>query len=336
VQPPTQPKPASRGRIIGIVAGVVVLLLLCCGGGVYLVTRGGGKPSASATGTSTRSAASPPKAAPPVSPEEYAKVLAGVDAALSPAIQQVTVGHNPAEVSTAVSAIHSTTMTQLGIIERTGPPEQVKSAHNDMVVAMGAFASTLNEISGAAKSGAVCSGSAAMAKLSGASSASQLRNAAQAYAAQDPVHAYKVGTFLPAPVAEQNRRLGHGTFVKKGNRTGAGKLKIDNAGNNEDAAVSLVPANTRTTSFTVYVHAGNSFTVSSIRDGTYQIYLTTGVDWDPAAPGFSRSCGFSKFADPFEYTTSSTQYTQWTITLKASVDGNARTDEVPPGDFPTG
>jgi hypothetical protein len=96
-----------------------------------------------------------------------------------------------------------------------------------------------------------------------------------------------------------------------------------------------VPANTKTTSFTVYVHAGNSFTVSGIRDGTYQIYLTTGVDWDPDAPGFSRNCGFTKFADPFEFTTSSNQYTEWTITLKASVGGNARTDEVPPGDFPT-
>jgi hypothetical protein len=113
-------------------------------------------------------------------------------------------------------------------------------------------------------------------------------------------------------------------------------LKIDNTGNTEDAAISMVPANTKTTSFTVYVHGGSSFTVSGVRDGTYQIYLTTGVDWDAAAPGFSRNCAFSKFADPFEFTTTSRQYTEWTISLKVSSDGNARVDDVTPGDFPTG
>jgi hypothetical protein len=81
--------------------------------------------------------------------------------------------------------------------------------------------------------------------------------------------------------------------------------------------------------------AGNSYTVSGVRDGTYQIFLTSGADWDAAAAGFSRICSYQKFADTFQFTTTSRQYTQWTITLKASVGGNARTDDVPPGDFPS-
>jgi len=162
-----------------------------------------------------------------------------------------------------------------------------------------------------------------------------LRTAAQAYAKADAAHAYKIGIFLPAPVAEQNRRLGNGTFVKKGTRNGSGKLKIDNSGATEDAAISVVPANTKASAFTVYVTAGQTYTVSGVKDGTYQIYLTTGTDWDPAAPGFSRKCAFEKFADSFQFTTTSRQYTQWTITLQASTGGNAQTDNVNPGEFPT-
>jgi hypothetical protein len=336
-QPPTGPAPVNRGLIAGVVAGVIVLLLLCCGGGGYLATRIGGKntsANANATDASTRSAA-PSPTKPPVSPEEYSKILAGVDAALGPAIQQVAAGHNPEEVSLAVSAMRAVAMMQASVLGQTGPPEQVKSAHDDFIVAMGAFATTLDGIGDAAQGHAICSGSAAMARLSSALSADQLSKAAQAYVAQDPAHAYKVGTFLPGPSAEQNRRLGNGTFVKKGNRTGAGTLKIDNGGTTEDTAISLVPANTKTTSFTVYVHAGGSFTVRGIRDGTYQVNLTTGVDWDPAAPGFSRSCAFSRFTDPIEFKTTSRQYTEWEITMNASTGGNARTDDVAPQDFPT-
>ena len=133
----------------------------------------------------------------------------------------------------------------------------------------------------------------------------------------------------------QNRRLNNGQYLKKGNRGGSGRLKIDNTGAPTDAAISMTPINSKAAAFTVYVRAGASFTVSGVRDGNYQIYLTSGSDWDPGIPGFAFKCDFSKFADTFQFSTTRSQYTQWTITLKAAVGGNAQTDTVNPGDFPT-
>jgi hypothetical protein len=317
-------------------------VLVLCGGGAYLATSGNDKNNktsadASATGTATKGGAtsSPTPAKPPVSPEEYTQVLAAVDAAVGPAFQKVVAGRNPAELGTALDALRTTTMEQLSTLDKTSPPELVKQAHGDMVTALGAFATTVNDTSTAVKNGEVCAGSTALSRITNASSANMIRTALQSYAKLDPAHAYKIGYFLPAATAEQNRRLGNGTFVKKGTRNGSGKLKIDNTGGADDAAISVVPNNTKATAFTVYVMAGQSYTVSGVRDGTYQIYLTTGADWDGGANGFSRKCAFEKFADTFDFKTTSSQYTQWTITLQTSIGGNARTDDVNPGDFPT-
>ena len=143
-----------------------------------------------------------------------------------------------------------------------------------------------------------------------------MRTAADSLAKVDASHAYKIGSFLPKATPAQNRRLGNGQYIKKGNRGGSGKLKIDNTGSTTDAVIGLTPVNSKAANFTVYVRAGTSYTVSGVRDGTYQIYLTSGADWDPAVPGFAFKCDFSKFADTFQFSTTRTQYTQWTITLE--------------------
>jgi hypothetical protein len=332
---PPQPAAKKKGLLIGVLAGVVVLLLVFCGGALYLANRGSSTKKTAADTTASPTT-SPTPATPPVSPEQYAQLLAAVDTALTPALQQVASGHNPTDLGTAVTSMRSTTMTQVSTLDRTHPPEAVKSAHNNLVSALGAFATLLDATANSVKAGEVCAGSEALSRITTSPAADQVRAAAQAAATVDPAHPYKIGAFLPGANAAQNRRLGNGVYIKKGTRNGSGKLKIDNIGGSDDAAISLVPANTKTTSFTVYVLAGQSYTVTGIKDGTYQIYLTSGADWEPAAPGFSRKCGFSKFADTFDFSTTSGQYTQWTITLTAAAGGNARTDDVNPGDFPTG
>jgi len=91
---------------------------------------------------------------------------------------------------------------------------------------------------------------------------------------------------------------------------------------------------TKATVFTVYIRAGSLVTVTGIKGGNYAIYLTSGVDWDAGVPGFSRDCGYSKFADPIEFTNTGRQYTVWTITLKPTAGGNAATEPVDPAEFP--
>jgi hypothetical protein len=336
--PLAPPPKRGSGKLIALIAGAAVLVLLVGGGTVALVATSGNskdKKSPAVNSGAGKTTASPSAAAPPMTPEDYTQLLTSVDAAITPALQKALTGKNPTAVSDAADALYTTTMTEVSQLDKATPPAEVKQAHSDLVSALGAFAQAAEDLAGSSKNGDVCGGSSALSTLSNSPSVAQVRTAADSLAKLDPSHAYKVGGFLPKATPAQNRRLGNGAFIKKGNRGGSGKLKVDNTGSPTDAAISVTSVNSKAAAFTVYVRAGASYTVSGVRDGTYQIYLTSGSDWDPGIPGFAFKCDFSKFADTFKFSTTRTQYTQWTITLKASVGGNAQTDAVNPGDFPT-
>jgi hypothetical protein len=335
--PAPTPPPPKRGKLIALIAGAAVLVLLVCGGTIALVATSGNGKDKKAGGSTANGTTGPTSApsAPPMTPEAYTQLLGNVDAAITPALQKALTGRTPTAVSDAAEALYTTTMTEVSELDKASPPAEVKQAHTDLVSALGAFAKAAEDLSGASKSGQVCGGSSALSTLSNSPSVAQVRTAADSLAKLDPAHAYKVGAFLPAATPAQNRRLANGQFIKKGSRGGSGKLKVDNSGSTSDAVISVTPLNSKAAAFTVYVRAGASFTVSGVRDGNYQIYLTSGGDWDPSIPGFAYKCDFSKFADTFQFTTTRTQFTQWTITLKAAVGGNAQTDTVNPGDFPT-
>jgi hypothetical protein len=119
----------------------------------------------------------------------------------------------------------------------------------------------------------------------------------------------------------------------KRTRGGSGHLKIDNGGSS-DAVISVVRSGSKRAAITVYVRARGKHTVTGVRDGTYRIYMSSGVDWDNRGKRFNRNCGFSKFDDSFKFTTTSRQYTIWSITLTPVLGGNASTSGVEPEDFP--
>lgn len=191
------------------------------------------------------------------------------------------------------------------------------------------MSSDFSGLAGSTKSGEICAGSSAVAQVTGSQSATYLREAAKAFGS-----AFTFGAWLPAPVAPQTRTLANGTMVKKGTLNGSGEFTINNSGGETDVVVSLVPNGAKVAAFTVYVSAGKTFKVKRVKDGSYQVYMATGVDWDAGVAGFTRSCEFEKFADVFDFKSTSRQYTTWEITLKASVGGNADTDQVDPGDYP--
>jgi len=334
----TPPPKRGSGKLVALIAGAAVLVLLVGGGTVALVATSGNSKNKKAAATANgagKTTASPSAATPPMTPEDYTQLLSSVDAAITPALQKALTGKNPTAVSDAADALYTTTMTEVSQLDKATPPAEVKQAHADLVSALGAFAQAAEDLAGASKNGDVCGGSSALSTLSNSPSVGQVRTAADSLAKLDPSHTYKVGAFLPKATPAQNRRLNNGQYIKKGNRGGSGKLKIDNSGAPTDAAISMTPINSKAAAFTVYVRAGTTYTVSGVRDGNYQIYITSGSDWDPGIPGFAFKCDFSKFADTFQFSTTRSQYTQWTITLKASVGGNAQTDTVNPGDFPT-
>jgi hypothetical protein len=185
----------------------------------------------------------------------------------------------------------------------------------------------------AAGSKQLCGGTSALATISQSAGANQLRAAAKGLSTADTANAYKVGSWLPGTTQQQNRRAANGTYVKSPAKRGSGKLKIQNGGS-VDAVVTLAPGGGKA-SLTVYVRAKGSFTAGRITDGTYDIYVATGSDWDSGTHTFTRDCDFSKFDTPASYRTTSSTYTEYSITLTPVSGGNATTSGVDPNQFPT-
>ena len=65
----------------------------------------------------------------------------------------------------------------------------------------------------------------------------------------------------------------------------ANVIKVENK-TQHDAVMSYAPANTGAAAVMVYIQAGGNATVSGVHDGSYDLYETSGVDWDGDAKQF--------------------------------------------------
>ena len=81
----------------------------------------------------------------------------------------------------------------------------------------------------------------------------------------------------------------------------------------------------------LYVARGESAQMSNIPDGTYDIFYTSGEDWDGGQ--FTRSCGFRHVDTTAKFTTTDTQYTIYSLEIQTT-DGNIQDIAVPPDSFP--
>ncbi|WP_327002920.1 hypothetical protein OHA72_48845 [Dactylosporangium sp. NBC_01737] len=320
----------SRNKlVVGVVA--VVLLLVCGVGGVAAFVSGDPEQKKTSSGATGNASASPtPSKAPePLTATAYQALLTEADALMGPAWQKVAAAKNQAATVEAAQALADAVKSSGPRFAYVTPPKEAAAGHEQLKRAFDSLSSDFSTLAGSAKSGEICAGSSAVAQVTGSQSATYLREAAKAFGST-----FTFGAWLPAPVAQQTRTLANGTMVKKGTLNGSGEFTINNSGGETDVVVSLVPNGAKVATFTVYVSAGKTFKVKRVKDGSYQVYMATGVDWDAGAAGFTRSCEFEKFADIFDFKTTSRQYTTWEITLKASIGGNADTDSVDPGDYP--
>jgi len=129
------------------------------------------------------------------------------------------------------------------------------------------------------------------------------------------------------------RQLKTGTIIRQaGARNGQGQLSI---GNGLDLdAVAVLQRNDSAVLVAVYVRGQDSFTLTSIPDGTYELYFTLGEDWDSTEAKFTRRRNLSRFDDPFPFQTTATTYSTWSVTLHPVAGGTAGTESVPEGEFP--
>lgn len=143
----------------------------------------------------------------------------------------------------------------------------------------------------------------------------------------------------PAPVAEQAApqeplppavSLANGTIIKRvpAYLQGDGELTISN-GTAYDAVAKLITNGASGTSvLTAYVKAYSDYTMQNIGDGSYRLIFAQGTDWDSDTKTFTRDRSYSSFDDSFEFETSDTQYTTYSITLNAVEGGTAETSNV--------
>ncbi|MEU4224070.1 hypothetical protein AB0F17_07230 [Nonomuraea sp. NPDC026600] len=211
------------------------------------------------------------------------------------------------------------------------PPQEVRAQHDAYVSSLREFATQLGTTAGKVGSRTLCTSSAVLTDLG-----SRLGSLDKAGEALQGAGGYPADVVTVKAKGKQTRRLGNGHYLRKGSMTGRSSLQIDNGGT-RDAVVTVMKGKSR--AFSVYVRKKSKFKVRGVRDGTYKIFFTHGVDWDGKSKSFTRDCSFERFQKTvkFKTTFTSTQilWHDWRVTLHAISGGNARTSDVDPGQFPS-
>ncbi len=127
------------------------------------------------------------------------------------------------------------------------------------------------------------------------------------------------GTFRPATGTRQ------GGFPNGG----AGALKIENEGD-EDVVVVLITRDRRHKQVS-YVRGNEEHIADAIPNGAYEIYLTTGAEWN--GEQFTEDVVREKFEDIFPYDSAHGKY-GWRIVLNSDTEGSAVMLPVEEDDFP--
>jgi len=131
----------------------------------------------------------------------------------------------------------------------------------------------------------------------------------------------------------QESRPETGTFMKDTQRDGLGRITIINDNNKMDALAVLTDL-TKKPLISVYIRGGESFNISNIKDGSYDLYFKLGNQWNQDNSKFSENEARYKLGEPLQFTTKETwdgtQYSTWTISLAEAVpDANRTIDKVP-------
>ncbi|MCK2218877.1 hypothetical protein MF672_034545 [Actinomadura sp. ATCC 31491] len=284
----------------------------------------GGKGGVGGSGT----ASAPPSA---LTPEAYKAELDGRRKPMADAIDALAGARGVKTLGQRVSKAEETLSGAAEELAALAPPDAVRAQHQQYVTSLQDFAAALGSTGGKVGARDLCSSSAVLTdlndKLKALDEAGENLQRAGDYPAD--VVDVKAGR-------KQTRRLGNGSFVRKGSLGGRSSLEIDN-GATRDAVVTVMRGGSK--AFSVYVRRKATYKVKGVRDGTYKIYFTHGVDWDGKSKAFTRECSFERFQKSvtFKTTVTATQirWHDWRVTLHAISGGNARTSDVDPDSFPS-
>jgi hypothetical protein len=107
---------------------------------------------------------------------------------------------------------------------------------------------------------------------------------------------------------------------------GSGELNIKN-GTPYDAIVNLVDHHTRRLVRSFYVQSDKNFVEKNIAPGVYEIYFSTGKEWDARSLTFTYDASYARLERQIEYTekadplTGQVAYRGYQVTLEATEGG---------------
>ncbi|WP_344442178.1 hypothetical protein [Kitasatospora nipponensis] len=230
-------------------------------------------------------------------------------------------------LSTALGTAQQAASAAATGLQGAVPPDSLSDANRKLYVALDQLATDLGQVQSDITASKVCATSSALAETGGVQGLKDVPAALQTLAASG----YTTDFAVPQTPQQQHRALDNGAFVREGQDDGNGELTVENGG---DADAVLTLTKSGTTAYSFYVVKGKTAKVTGIRDGNYDVYFTGGFDWDAGTKQFTQSCDFTKFDDGLDFTTTSSTYSTWKVSLQPVAGGNATTTQVPPGSFP--
>jgi len=282
----------------------VPIVVAGCGSGA---SSGGSAASSGATATAT------PRA---LTEREYKALVTSGARAVSRSVADVRGAGSRSGLQSRLEKASKRLDKAAAELKAAGAPAAAASTQTDAVSGLQELSATFASAGEKVESGALCTGPAVAAYLTGSGAASRLRSAAGGPKRQ------------PTP----SLRLKSGSVLSRKGGTGPGELTISN-GNAREGVVKLVSGGKR---MSIYIGRKATATINGIPDGTFDIYFASGVSWDGKRNTFSRNCGFTRFDDKMKFTSGGGQYTTYRITLNAVSGGNASTRSIDPDDFPRG
>lgn len=321
--------PDNRASTTSTLARQVTGLAVLCGIAAAGCSSDTDPSSAAAPVQPSAATVAPPATPVPVSPEVYAGELGAVADEVRAAVARLRAA-TPETLTGEADAASAMVEDSGQRLRRIVPPAEFATNHDLLVTSLGSWANQISGLGGTFTSGELCTVQAVSAMATALPGLDAVRSSAAAFGGAGTV----LSEALPAPEPLADRRLENGTVLNDPG-SGNGELEIEN-GTDRDAAITLAQAGQAVGS--IYVAGGANAVLSGVPDGTFELFFTSGTDWDEAARAFTRSCTFERFESPAVFSTAEIaggiEYTVYSATLQPVAGGTARTSPVPPESFP--
>ena len=268
-----------------------------------------------------------------VSPTVYQDKLRSANIVVAAAMDHFATARSPEEARAGLDQAAAVVGEAAHLLD-INPPAEVQALHRELLAGLRQLAVDLSHLRDQALSRTLCAAPSIMASVSNGPGMTSLRSVREALRSGRAGVSYHWGDSLPAPAQLLERRLATGQLIDSMHRDGRGQLHIDN-GTGHDAVVELVHNGKPVAS--VYVGKGSKTIVDNIDDGSYELFYTSGIDWDGQLKTFTRSCLFKRFETPVSFTTmpidGAIRSTTQAISLRDKMGKNARM-AVPAQSFP--